>query len=275
MAEYAGNVGIGLSQPLFKLHVAGDINASTGFTYRINGTRVLDSTTLGTSVVNSSLTSVGTLTSGTWNATTIGFQYGGTGYTTYAKGDLLVGTGSSLLKLGIGTSNQILRVDTSAATGLTWSDGYAATYGTFYSTSTQQVTAANTATLITFNGTYESNKVNRVGGGTTSQIQILTAGVYNVQFSAQINLANGNQPQKGDFWFRVNGNNVPQSNTSMSITGKDYETVLALNFVSSFAANDYLELVMSSADLNFSIHAESGLTTPTRPDIPSIILYFR
>jgi len=45
----------------------------------------------------------------------------------------------------------------------------------------------------------------------------------------------------------------------MSITGKDYETVLALNFVSSFAANDYLELVMSSADLNFSIHAESGL----------------
>jgi len=272
MAEYAGNVGIGLSQPSYKLHVAGDINASTGYTYRINGTRVLDSTTLGTGVVNSSLTSVGTLTSGTWNATTIGYQYGGTGYTTYAKGDLLVGTGSSLLKLGIGTSNQILRVDTSAATGLTWSDGYAATYGTFYSTSIQQVTAANTATLITFNGTYESNKVNRVGGGTTSQIQILTAGVYNVQFSAQINLVNGNQPQKGDIWFRVNGNNVPQSNTSMSISGKDYETVLALNFVSSFAANDYLELVMSSADLNFSIHAESGLTSPTRPDIPSIIL---
>ena len=272
MAEFAGNVGIGLSQPLYKLHVAGDINASTGYTYRINGTRVLDSTTLGTGVVNSSLTSVGTLTSGTWNATTIGHQYGGTGYTTYAKGDLLVGTGSSLLKLGIGTSNQILRVDTSAATGLTWTDGYAATYGAFYSTTTQQVTAANTATLITFNGTYESNKVNRVGGGTTSRIQILTAGIFNVQFSAQINLVNGNNPRKGDVWFRVNGNDVPQSNTLMSINGKDFETVLALNFVSTFAANDYVELVMSSTDLDFSLNAKSGLTSPTRPDIPSIIL---
>ena len=48
---------------------AGGFNASSSSDYEINGTSVLNSTTLGTNVVNSSLTSVGTLT--TLNATSI------------------------------------------------------------------------------------------------------------------------------------------------------------------------------------------------------------
>jgi len=40
-----------------------NLNINAGLSYRINGTSVLNSTTLGTTVVNSSLTSVGTLTS--------------------------------------------------------------------------------------------------------------------------------------------------------------------------------------------------------------------
>jgi hypothetical protein len=59
--------------------------------YRIAGTKVLDATSLGSAVVSSSLTSVGTLTTGTWNATTIGTAYGGTGQTTYTDGQLLIG----------------------------------------------------------------------------------------------------------------------------------------------------------------------------------------
>jgi hypothetical protein len=46
------------------------------------------------------LTGVGTLTAGTWNATTIGAVYGGTGLTSYAVGDLLYAdTTTSLAKL--------------------------------------------------------------------------------------------------------------------------------------------------------------------------------
>jgi hypothetical protein len=50
---------------------------------------VLSGSTLGSGVTGSSLTSVGTLTSGVWNASTIGVQYGGTGAATltgYVKG---------------------------------------------------------------------------------------------------------------------------------------------------------------------------------------------
>ena len=56
-----GNVGIGVTNPSKKFEVVGDIDATTD--YNINGTQVLSSTTLGSSVVNSSLTSVGTLSS--------------------------------------------------------------------------------------------------------------------------------------------------------------------------------------------------------------------
>jgi hypothetical protein len=56
-----------------------NVDLASGRTYKIAGVDVLSATTLGTNVVNSSLTSVGTLTSGTWNATIISPTYGGTG----------------------------------------------------------------------------------------------------------------------------------------------------------------------------------------------------
>jgi hypothetical protein len=55
------------------------LNLLTGKDYRINNASVLTATTLGSNVVNSSLTSVGTIGTGTWQADVIDGQYGGTG----------------------------------------------------------------------------------------------------------------------------------------------------------------------------------------------------
>jgi hypothetical protein len=55
------------------------VNIPTGKTYKVNNVAVLSDTALGSSVVGSSLTSVGTLTGGTWTANVIAGQYGGTG----------------------------------------------------------------------------------------------------------------------------------------------------------------------------------------------------
>ena len=57
------NIGIGITNPSEKLDVIGNINASTGSSFKINNTDVITSTGLGSAVVSSSLTSVGTLTS--------------------------------------------------------------------------------------------------------------------------------------------------------------------------------------------------------------------
>ena len=57
------------------------VDLYNGKAYYINGASVLSGSTLGSGVVNSSLTGLGTITSGTWNGTTIAVANGGTGAT--------------------------------------------------------------------------------------------------------------------------------------------------------------------------------------------------
>ena len=77
-----------------------NIDLANGKTYKINTTDILSATALGSSVVSSSLTSVGALTSGTWNATTIGTAYGGTGLTSFTSGGAVYATSNTALTTG-------------------------------------------------------------------------------------------------------------------------------------------------------------------------------
>jgi len=69
------------------------IDLASGKEFKIAGTSVLSGSTLGSGVTASSLTSVGTITSGTWNGTTITVASGGTGATTLTG--ILKGNGTS------------------------------------------------------------------------------------------------------------------------------------------------------------------------------------
>ena len=59
-----------------------NMNLLTGKSFLIAGTSVLSGSTLGSGVTASSLTSVGTIATGTWNGTAIAVANGGTGSTT-------------------------------------------------------------------------------------------------------------------------------------------------------------------------------------------------
>jgi hypothetical protein len=64
-----------------------------------------------TYVGQTSITTLGTVATGTWQATAIGSGYGGTGYSTYAKGDLLYASATNTLsKLTAGTNEQFLQL---------------------------------------------------------------------------------------------------------------------------------------------------------------------
>jgi hypothetical protein len=73
------------------------------------------------------VTGVGTLTTGTWNASTITVAYGGTNITTYATGDLIYASATNTLsKLSAGTNGQVLTLSggvptwqSTASTGVT------------------------------------------------------------------------------------------------------------------------------------------------------------
>lgn len=140
-------------------------------------------------------------------------------------------------------------------------------YGSFYDTTTQTATSINTAYGVTFNTTAESNGVSV--GSPTSRIVVENAGVYNIQFSAQLDkiaAAVGNVY----IWLRINGTDVAQSAGKIALQGSTAETVTAWNYVITLAANDYIELMWSTDDTNCQIIA-NGAVSPS-PAIPSIIL---
>jgi hypothetical protein len=67
-----------------------------------------------TYVGQSTITTLGTITTGTWNGTTIGSGYGGTGLTTYATGDLIYASATNTLaKLTAGADGKVLQINAS------------------------------------------------------------------------------------------------------------------------------------------------------------------
>jgi len=62
-----------------------DFNLASGKAYYINDASVLNSTTLGGAVVNSSLQTVGTISTGVWQGSVIAGEYGGTGVNNSGK----------------------------------------------------------------------------------------------------------------------------------------------------------------------------------------------
>jgi hypothetical protein len=77
-------------------------NIASGKVFKINNVQVLSATALGSNVVGSSLTSVGTISSGTWNGSAVTVAYGGTGLTSAVTG-LLKGNGSAYSAATAGT----------------------------------------------------------------------------------------------------------------------------------------------------------------------------
>ena len=100
------------------------VNIANGKVYRINGTEVLSGIALGSGVVGSSLTSVGTIANGVWNGTDIAIADGGTGASD-------AGTARTNLGLVIGTDVQAYNSTLAAVAGGTYTgDDSITTVGT-------------------------------------------------------------------------------------------------------------------------------------------------
>ena len=152
----------------------------------------------------------------------------------------------------------------SGPAGPSWT-GY---YGSFSDSTTQTITA-DTAKAVTFDTTEESDGV--AIGTPTSRIVITNAGTYNIQFSLQVDKTDGGQDD-ATIWLRVNGNDVPRTATDITVEQSARRLVAAWNFVYTFTAGQYFELVWSSHDASMRLKSEVTRTGPVRPAVPSAIL---
>ena len=87
------------------------IHLATGKVFKIDSVVVLSKDVLGSTVVNSSLTSVGTINSGVWNATDIAVAHGGTGASNASDARTNLG-------LAIGSDVQAFDADLAALAGV-------------------------------------------------------------------------------------------------------------------------------------------------------------
>lgn len=140
-------------------------------------------------------------------------------------------------------------------------------YGTFYDTTTQTAAVINTAYALTFNSTNLSNGV--YIGSPASRIYVEQRGVYNMQFSAQLDNTSGGS-HLIYIWLRINGTDVANSAGQVRLKGTDGELVTSWNYVEQLNAGDYFEL-MWSVD-NTSVQVLSQAAAAPVPAIPSIIL---
>ena len=92
----------------------------------------------------------GVITSGSWAGSLITGFYGGTGYNSYTKGDILVGSGNTFVKLPVGSDNYILAADNTTASGLKWvanSGGSGGTGSSVYISETPPLYSSNAGDL--------------------------------------------------------------------------------------------------------------------------------
>jgi hypothetical protein len=143
-------------------------------------------------------------------------------------------------------------------------------YGSFYDTTTQTNPVANIARSMSFNSTDITNGVS-ISGSTSpfnTYIKTTNAGVYNIQFSAQVEKTDSGTDEI-TIWLRKNGIDLTDSATKLTLSGNRTKVVAAWNWFALSAANDYYQIIWVSADTGMRLYAEPINDTP---GIPSVIL---
>jgi hypothetical protein len=145
-------------------------------------------------------------------------------------------------------------------------------YGAFQDSTDQNAASTTTAYAITLNTTDHTNGVSI---SNSSRINVTNLGLYNIQFSIQLQNAD-TQIQDVDIWFRKNGSDVAASNSKFSVPnrhgGVNGHLIAALNYFLELVAGDYVEIMWATSSTQVSIEQLAAQTSPTRPTTPSVIV---
>lgn len=172
-------------------------------------------------------------------------------------------TGAELIPLVQGGANVQATLDAIKAAGRA--------YGAF-SSSADQTGSISSGTAMTFDATDIADGITLAN---SSQLVVPNDGIYNLQFSAQLkNLENAQHD--ATIWFRVNGVDVPNSGTQITVPARKSAgvygySVAAWNIYLDMNANDYVEIVWVPTVATLTVEALPASVSPAYPAVPSVI----
>ena len=143
-------------------------------------------------------------------------------------------------------------------------------YGAFSSNQDQTATA-NTATLVTLNTTDCANEVSIA----TSKITVANSGIYNLQFSVQLENSN-NAPQDVFIWLKQNGTDIVGSTGKIGMParknpGDPFHSIVGWNYYLEMDASNYVEIYWSTTSADVSIQFYAASASPTKPATQSVV----
>ena len=288
--------GVGVAGSIYATTFVGALtgNATTATTLQtartINGTSfdgsanitvtaaagTLTGTTLNSSVVSSSLTSVGTISTGVWSGTKISEIYGGTNQSTYTTGDILYASASNTLsKLTIGSSAQILVVNTGIPSWQTVSGDIAITNSGVTAIGSSKVTNTMLAGSIAASklvgtdittvgtltsGTWNATTIGATYGGTSFSTYTLGDTIYS-SASNTLSKLSGNTTTTNKFLSQTGNGTVSAAPTWATLVAGDIPSLAASKITSGTFAKTFI----AADGAEVTSYTSSGSSTYTIP----------
>jgi hypothetical protein len=152
------------------------------------------------------------------------------------------------------------------------SSGITPAYGQFWSNASQTVASANTEYRFSFNNSDLTSNVVLGTGASNSRIIINQTGLYNIQFSAQVDKAlGGGTTASAYIWFKKNGTAIPDSAGFVTLD-QNLQVVQSWNLLDNATSGDYYEIAYAANATVFSFPTIAGNVTVGYPASPSIIV---
>lgn len=187
-----------------------------------------------------------------------------TGTVTLATGNA---TTTTISDKRISVDSKILLVPYSAAA---FADS--APYGSFSNNTDQTAPSVGSSALVVFDTTEESNGVYL---SDTTKLNVRNAGLYNVQYSLQLQNST-NDGQHADVWFRVNGTDIVRSGSRFGLparksTGDPSHLIGSMNIFLDLNAGDYIQIAGAVSNTGVTLEHFAADTGIPRPSIPAVI----